>query len=254
MPQTRTGWHCLAAGTNKSLTSGAVWSGFWGMERSGGHLPTCAPCGEARELWGTCKSHLPQGSCWVQTSGCSSCPLKSGVLRRQGQPPHLHPAPVPRHCCPHACVSGLVVLGSNGEYPYLAPHERLEVVSCVRRALPRDRLLLAGSGCECECLRGQDGGHVAPLVIPHPSASSAATQATIELTSSMAEAGANVALVVTPCYYRGAMTSAALVQHYTEVSCTCCSLAALAGAVGWGVLHISNPCQLLSSAWLPAGC
>ncbi|KAK2536072.1 hypothetical protein Q9966_006745 [Columba livia] len=88
---------------------------------------------------------------------------------------------------------GLVVLGSNGEYPYLAPHERLEVVSCVRRALPRDRLLLAGSGCE-------------------------STQATIELTSSMAEAGANVALVVTPCYYRGAMTSAALVQHYTEVA------------------------------------
>ncbi|NXE03577.1 HOGA1 protein, partial [Lophotis ruficrista] len=88
---------------------------------------------------------------------------------------------------------GLVVLGSNGEYPYLAPQERLEVVSCVRRALPRDRLLLAGSGCE-------------------------STQATIELTVSMAEAGADVALVVTPCYYRGAMTSTALVQHYTQVA------------------------------------
>ncbi|XP_009276073.1 PREDICTED: 4-hydroxy-2-oxoglutarate aldolase, mitochondrial [Aptenodytes forsteri] len=88
---------------------------------------------------------------------------------------------------------GLVVLGSNGEYPYLAPHERLQMVSCVRRALPRDRLLLAGSGCE-------------------------STQATIELTVSMAEAGADVALVVTPCYYRGAMTSTALVQHYTEVA------------------------------------
>ncbi|NWY53251.1 HOGA1 protein, partial [Chionis minor] len=88
---------------------------------------------------------------------------------------------------------GLVVLGSNGEYPYLALRERTEVVSCVRRALPRDRLLLAGSGCE-------------------------STQATIELTVSMAEAGADVALVVTPCYYRGAMTSAALIQHYTEVA------------------------------------
>ncbi|NWV12207.1 HOGA1 protein, partial [Ptilonorhynchus violaceus] len=87
---------------------------------------------------------------------------------------------------------GLVVLGSNGEYPYLAPHERVEVVRCVRQALPRDRLLLAGSGCE-------------------------STQATIELTVSMAEAGADMALVVTPCYYRGAMTSAALVHHYTEV-------------------------------------
>ncbi|NXP83051.1 HOGA1 protein, partial [Ramphastos sulfuratus] len=88
---------------------------------------------------------------------------------------------------------GLVVLGSNGEYPYLAPHERLDVVRCVRQALPRDRLLLAGSGCE-------------------------STQATIKLTVSMAEAGADVALVVTPCYYRGAMTSIALVQHYTEVA------------------------------------
>ncbi|NXG78131.1 HOGA1 protein, partial [Baryphthengus martii] len=88
---------------------------------------------------------------------------------------------------------GLVVLGSNGEYPYLTPRERLDVVSCVRRAVHRDRLLLAGSGCE-------------------------STQATIELTSSMAEVGADVALVVTPCYYRGAMTSTALVQHYTEVA------------------------------------
>ncbi|NWX44574.1 HOGA1 protein, partial [Steatornis caripensis] len=114
---------------------------------------------------------------------------------------------------------GLVVLGSNGEYPYLAPRERLEVVSSVRRALPRDRLLLAGSGCECECLHGQHGSHVSPpRGILHPSASFPATQATIKLTVSMAEAGADVALVVTPCYYRGAMTSAALVQHYTEVA------------------------------------
>ncbi|XP_074401182.1 4-hydroxy-2-oxoglutarate aldolase, mitochondrial isoform X3 [Zonotrichia albicollis] len=96
-------------------------------------------------------------------------------------------------CPPHICVPGLVVLGSNGEYPYLASREKVEVVSCVRRALPRDRLLLAGSGCE-------------------------STQATIELTVSMAEAGADVALVVTPCYYRGAMTTAALIHHYTEIT------------------------------------
>ncbi|KAM6266162.1 4-hydroxy-2-oxoglutarate aldolase, mitochondrial [Porphyrio hochstetteri] len=88
---------------------------------------------------------------------------------------------------------GLVALGSNGEYPYLAHRERLELVSCVRRALPKDRLLLAGSGCE-------------------------STQATIELTVSMAEAGADAVLVVTPCYYRGAMTNAALIHHYTEVA------------------------------------
>ncbi|XP_015722498.1 4-hydroxy-2-oxoglutarate aldolase, mitochondrial isoform X2 [Coturnix japonica] len=88
---------------------------------------------------------------------------------------------------------GLVVLGSSGEFPLLALRERLELVSRVRRALPRDRLLLAGSGCE-------------------------STRATIELTGSMAEAGADAAMVVTPCYYRGAMSSAALVRHYTEVA------------------------------------
>ncbi|NXE55181.1 HOGA1 protein, partial [Casuarius casuarius] len=88
---------------------------------------------------------------------------------------------------------GFVVQGSSGEYPYLAPRERLEVVSRVRRALPGDRLLLAGSGCE-------------------------STRATIEMTVSMAQAGADAALVVTPCYYRGAMSGAALAQHYTEVA------------------------------------
>lgn len=33
----------------------------------------------------------------------------------------------------------------------------------------------------------------------------------------MAEAGADAVLVVTPCYYRGAMSTAALVLHYTQV-------------------------------------
>ncbi|XP_040418989.1 4-hydroxy-2-oxoglutarate aldolase, mitochondrial [Cygnus olor] len=114
---------------------------------------------------------------------------------------------------------GLVVLGSTGEHPYLAPRERLEVLSCVRRALPRDRLLLAGSGCECERgERGEHGGAASPRDVPHRSATSPATQATVELTVSMAEAGADAALVVTPCYYRGAVSSAALVRHYTEVA------------------------------------
>jgi len=34
----------------------------------------------------------------------------------------------------------------------------------------------------------------------------------------MAQAGADVALVVTPCYYRGRMTAAALEQHYRQVA------------------------------------
>lgn len=46
-------------------------------------------------------------------------------------------------------VSGLVVQGSNGEYPFLTEEERVEVVRTVRRSLPAGKLLMAGSGCEC---------------------------------------------------------------------------------------------------------
>ena len=51
-----------------------------------------------------------------------------------------------------ASLAGFVVQGSNGEFPFLTSSERLEVVTRVRQALPRDKLLLAGSGCECETL------------------------------------------------------------------------------------------------------
>ncbi|KAM5323252.1 4-hydroxy-2-oxoglutarate aldolase, mitochondrial isoform 3-T3 [Glossophaga mutica] len=88
---------------------------------------------------------------------------------------------------------GFVVQGSNGEFPFLTSSERLEVVSRVRQAMPKDKLLLAGSGCE-------------------------STQATVEMTVSMAQVGADAAMVVTPCYYRGRMNSAALIHHYTKVA------------------------------------
>ncbi|XP_008701275.1 4-hydroxy-2-oxoglutarate aldolase, mitochondrial isoform X2 [Ursus americanus] len=88
---------------------------------------------------------------------------------------------------------GFVVQGSNGEFPFLTSSERLEVVSRVRQAMSKDKLLLAGSGCE-------------------------STQATVEMTVSMAQVGADAAIVVTPCYYRGRMSSAALIHHYTKVA------------------------------------
>jgi 4-hydroxy-2-oxoglutarate aldolase len=44
------------------------------------------------------------------------------------------------------------------------------------------------------------------------------TQQTIDLTGRMAGAGADAAIVVTPCYYRGGMTAAALVRHYRQVA------------------------------------
>ncbi|XP_020667687.3 4-hydroxy-2-oxoglutarate aldolase, mitochondrial [Pogona vitticeps] len=88
---------------------------------------------------------------------------------------------------------GFVVQGSNGEAPYLTQQERLEVVKRVRQATPQEKLLLAGTGYE-------------------------STQGTIEMTAQMADRGADAALVVTPCYFRGSMTSAALIHHYTQVA------------------------------------
>lgn len=37
------------------------------------------------------------------------------------------------------------------------------------------------------------------------------------MTVSMAQVGADVAMVLTPFYYRGRMSSAALIHHYTKV-------------------------------------
>ncbi|XP_028315963.1 4-hydroxy-2-oxoglutarate aldolase, mitochondrial isoform X2 [Gouania willdenowi] len=88
---------------------------------------------------------------------------------------------------------GLVVQGSNGEYPYLSEEERVEVVKTVRRSLPTDKLLMAGSGCE-------------------------STRATMKLTERMAAAGADTALVVTPCFFKGRMDSRALIQHFIKVA------------------------------------
>ncbi|XP_068607436.1 4-hydroxy-2-oxoglutarate aldolase, mitochondrial [Brachionichthys hirsutus] len=88
---------------------------------------------------------------------------------------------------------GLVVQGSNGEYPYLTEEERVEVVQTVRRSLPAGRLLMAGSGCE-------------------------STRATVRLSEKMAAAGADAVLVVTPCFYKSKMDSRALTKHFTTVA------------------------------------
>lgn len=88
---------------------------------------------------------------------------------------------------------GLVVQGSNGEYPFLSDEERVEVVRAVRQSLPQNKLLMAGSGCE-------------------------STRATVTLTQKMASAGADCVLVVTPCFYKGKMDSRALIHHFTQVA------------------------------------
>jgi len=90
-------------------------------------------------------------------------------------------------------LGGYVVGGSNGEFPFLTVEERVEVVRAARQAIPRDRLLIAGSGME-------------------------SARETIDLTRRMAEAGADVALVITPNYYKARMNVAALEGYFRAVA------------------------------------
>jgi 4-hydroxy-2-oxoglutarate aldolase len=90
-------------------------------------------------------------------------------------------------------LNGFLVLGSNGEYVYLTEREKIQVLEAARAAIPRDRLYIAGTGCE-------------------------STSATIALTREAARIGADAAIVVTPNYYKGRMDYAAMVAHYRAVA------------------------------------
>jgi len=92
-------------------------------------------------------------------------------------------------------IDGYVIGGSNGEFAYLSVEERVQVVSAVKESLPDGHTLIAGAGLE-------------------------STQATIDLTHMMAEAGADFVLIVTPHYFTGRMTADALENHYRLVADT----------------------------------
>lgn len=90
-------------------------------------------------------------------------------------------------------LAGLVVLGSNGEYIYMSDGEKLEVLRTARQAIPKDRLFIAGTGCE-------------------------STRCTLELTEQAAAIGADVAIVITPSYYTSRMDAQAMRRHYLELA------------------------------------
>jgi 4-hydroxy-2-oxoglutarate aldolase len=90
-------------------------------------------------------------------------------------------------------LAGYVVTGSNGEAAFLTEEEKRRVWETARQAIPADKLLIAGTGCE-------------------------STSQTIALTRVAAEAGADAALVVTPHYYANLASSQALLRHYRAVA------------------------------------
>jgi 4-hydroxy-2-oxoglutarate aldolase len=90
-------------------------------------------------------------------------------------------------------LTGLVVLGSNGEAPQLEEQEADRVIEIVRAGVPKDRPLIVGTGRE-------------------------STRATIAATRRAADLGADAALVRTPAFFKSQMTSEIFMRHYAEVA------------------------------------
>ncbi len=90
-------------------------------------------------------------------------------------------------------LSGYLVLGSNGESVYLSEKEKLAVLEASREAIPASMTMLVGTGLE-------------------------STQETIRFTNQAARLGGDYALVVTPCYYKGAMRPQVLYDHFIAVA------------------------------------
>jgi 4-hydroxy-2-oxoglutarate aldolase len=90
-------------------------------------------------------------------------------------------------------VAGYVALGSTGERVHLDARERAGVVEAARECVPRESVFVVGVG--------EQG-----------------TRGTIEECGSAARQGADAVLVLTPHFYKGAMTQAALASHFEAVA------------------------------------
>jgi len=90
-------------------------------------------------------------------------------------------------------VTGYVVLGSTGERVNLDEREYVEVIETARQAVPKEFAFIAGAGQQ-------------------------STRGTIGEIEVAARAGAEAVLVITPHYYRAAISQDALVSHYAAVA------------------------------------
>lgn len=90
-------------------------------------------------------------------------------------------------------LAGYLILGSNSEFVYLSEEEKLRVLEVTREHIPREKVMIAGTGCE-------------------------ATEATISLTRRAAAIGADAVMVVTPAYYKPQMRPRVLIEHYRRVA------------------------------------
>jgi len=90
-------------------------------------------------------------------------------------------------------IAGYVLLGSTGERVNLGEREFLGAIETAREAVPETLSFIIGAGQQ-------------------------STRGTIAEIASAAKAGAEAVLVITPNYYRPAITQEALIAHYTAVA------------------------------------
>ena len=90
-------------------------------------------------------------------------------------------------------LAGYVVLGTNGEFPYLSEPEKLTYFEAARKHIPQTKLFMAGTACE-------------------------STHSTIALTKKAAALGADVAILISPSYYKSKMDAAGLSHYYLSVA------------------------------------
>lgn len=92
-----------------------------------------------------------------------------------------------------AGITGYVVLGSTGERVNLDEREFIQVIETTRNVTPEHMTFIVGAGQQSTC-------------------------GTIDEIKAAANAGAEAVLVITPHYYRSAITQEALIQHYHTVA------------------------------------
>lgn len=90
-------------------------------------------------------------------------------------------------------IAGYVILGSTGERVNLDEREYVQVIEAARQATPKEFAFVVGAGQQ-------------------------STRGTIREIEVAARAGAEAVLVITPHYYRSAITQDALARHYTAVA------------------------------------
>jgi 4-hydroxy-2-oxoglutarate aldolase len=98
-------------------------------------------------------------------------------------------------------IGGFVVLGSTGERVHLDEREYLDVIETTRAAVPRNTQRERPDGLAFIVGAGQQS-----------------VFGTINEIKRAAEAGADAVLVITPYYYRAAITQEALVTYYNAVA------------------------------------